>query len=308
MRPAFLRLALLSLTFLPAVAAGAPEGDPTIVFATVHNGYQRVTRPDGTPQPVTYVFGEGNYDGGALTDPSLDRLKFNDLIKLLAGPLARQGFQPGTDPHQLDQLIVVHWGRTTGWDSGSFGMNFSGLNNSIRSSISSQAAANFGKIGGGNLPGGHSGPSTSSLYGDAADADLTMINLQNRERDEADARNARLLGYYDKIDSLNGTFGALNGVRNGLLEEIEDDRYYVVLIAYDFPTLLQTKQRKVLWITRFSLTARGTRFDDNIEGMIKSASKYFGRSSDGLKRHELREGHVNPGPVRVLEYDEPKSR
>lgn len=121
--------AVALLVLLPFTrAADLSEAELTTVFSTVHNGYQREKLPDGSLKQVRYAFGEGTYDPGSIADPSLEHLKFGQLAVLLSAPLAKLGYQPGPDQNTIDQLIVVHWGRTIGWDSDGYGDAYGTLN------------------------------------------------------------------------------------------------------------------------------------------------------------------------------------
>ena len=77
--------------------------------------------------------------------------------------------------------------------------------------------------------------------------------------------------------------------------EIEDARYFVILVAYDFQKAWKTRQLEVLWTTRFSMRTRGNRFDAQLPVLAQHASRYFGADSDGLVR-----GYLPPtGEVRI---------
>ena len=69
-----------------------------------------------------------------------------------------------------------------------------------------------------------------------------------------------MLGYDSKRQGTIGTdtgrireFSALRKGREDLVSEIEVDRYFVVLLAYDFQVLWKEKKHKLLWETRFSI-------------------------------------------------------
>lgn len=111
-----------------------------------------------------------------------------------------------------------------------------------------------------------------------------------------DEHNAALLGYdWEKVGKPSG----MRFVRydNELLE-LEGDRYFVVLMAYDCQAFLKQKKYKELWETRFSVSTRDTDFTKALPKMAKDASGYFGRDSNGLQH--LPEGKVNVGEVKSL--------
>jgi hypothetical protein len=88
-----------------------------------------------------------------------------------------------------------------------------------------------------------------------------------------------------------------------LLEDVEENRYFVVLLAYDFQELWQRKQRKLLWETRFSIRERGHDFGKDLLAMAQYASRYFGQDSSGLIRKPLRDTKVILGDPKVLGYE-----
>jgi hypothetical protein len=118
--------------------------------------------------------------------------------------------------------------------------------------------------------------------------------------------NARMLGY--NASGMIGTdygqwlaFTALHSRSQDLIDEIEDNRYFVVLMAYDFQVLLKEKKHKLLWETRYSIRQRGNAFDRQLAAMTEYASKYFGQDTHGLLRKPLPEGHVTLGKLEVGE-------
>lgn len=85
---------------------------------------------------------------------------------------------------------------------------------------------------------------------------------------------------------------------------LEDERYFIVLMAYDWPKLRQEKEYELIWSTRFSLDAIGTNFRDAHLALSRGAANYFGTNLDGelgkTKTH-LGEGKVELGDVQVVD-------
>ncbi len=128
----------------------------------------------------------------------------------------------------------------------------------------------------------------------------------NVVRDRLDRQNAALLGY--DADGLIGTEYAagleLTALRQRARDqrtEIEFNRYFVVLMAYDFQLLWHHKQHKLLWETRFSLNQRDNNFTKALPVMAHYASRYFGEDSGGLVRTAVPRGHVDIGLPTVIE-------
>ena len=95
--------------------------------------------------------------------------------------------------------------------------------------------------------------------------------------------------------------------RDELISEIEENRYFVVLMAYDFQLLWKQKKHKLLWESRFSIRQRDHAFDKDLATMAKFASQYFGQDTHGLVRKTIPLGRVDIGEVKSLgEADSPQ--
>ena len=113
-------------------------------------------------------------------------------------------------------------------------------------------------------------------------------------------RNAMLLGYDADLRASIGRDGTALGIkRKDLFGDITLNRYFVVLMAYDFQ-LLRKKKHKLVWETRFSLRETGHDFGKEFPGMANYASQFFGQNTRGLVRKLLPEGRVDIGEVQSL--------
>ena len=104
-------------------------------------------------------------------------------------------------------------------------------------------------------------------------------------------------------DQVRGT--ALDVRRQDLINELEEHRYFVVLMAYDFPELWKHKKHKLLWEVRFSIREKNNDISKVLPAMAASASRYFGENSGKLVRAELPDGHVEVGPLKTISMDKP---
>ncbi len=84
-----------------------------------------------------------------------------------------------------------------------------------------------------------------------------------------------------------------------MLNELEEDRYFVVLMAYDFQAM-KHKQSKLLWETHISIREHSNAFDARLLGMVAGAAGFFGRDSGGLKHRDVPEGQVLLGAMKSL--------
>jgi hypothetical protein len=251
----------LALSPACARAAVGVEGI-TAVSSKVSPDYVRTRLADGSFQPEEFGFVDGGRLDGTFRDPSIDKLAFLDVAKTLAGPLAAQGYVPakGLDSERL--LIVVFWGTTIVSDP--FNM------------------------------------STGVISGNGS-----IVYLDSVQRDVLDAKNAKILGYDSEklIQSDFGNFFTYTGMpgqlRDELVSEIEESRYFVVLLAYDFQAFRKGIKHK-LWETRFSINEPSNHFDKALLAMAQYASVYFGQDSRGLLRKPIPEGSVKVGEPKAL--------
>jgi hypothetical protein len=135
----------------------------------------------------------------------------------------------------------------------------------------------------------------------ASNGAFAVLAAENNARDQLDAQNAMMLGFDRAISETQGLVGTpMEHRRTDLFQEIEQQRYFVVLMAYDFQLMWKAKKHKLLWETRFSVPQRGKGFDGYLVAMTQQASKYFGRNSRGLEHVDLPEGRVEVGDIKSL--------
>ncbi len=271
---------------LAAPAAGA---EVAAVYSKAVNGYARTRLPDNSFQSEAYTFVEGGLWGGPLHDKTVDSLTFLKIAGIIAGPLAGQNYRPATDPQQTRLLIFVYWGTTSGTDD-------------TRSSTAYQNAQDLIKDEAIDLVG--KTPQEVADAKSAGDAAFLMLGLQNSIRDQNNYQNAKILGFRDDLlRARNLQFAASS---EDLITELEGNRYFVVLKAYDFQLAWKKKQRKLLWETRFSIREQGNSFSDQLPAMALYASRYFGQDSGGLVRKPLPNTKVELGETKYLDFEPAK--
>jgi hypothetical protein len=274
---------LLSWVVFSAAGSCASSADSvngvTAVYSVASKEYVRQRLPDGSFQPESYAFGEGGRLGGQISDATFDKLRFIDVARVISAPLANQSYRPAIDPKKTKLLIMVYWGTTAVPDRPEESPQYQLANQLL-----------FDPLSGG--PG----------------ADITaqqLISIANMQRDNINMRNAGILGY-DSTSPIGTDYGkyiehtALGQERRDVVAEIEENRYFVVLMAYDFQLMWNQKKHKLLWETRFSINERHNQFDKALPSMAEYASRYFGKDSNGLLRSRLPEGQVEVGEPKSL--------
>jgi len=285
------------------------KDDITAVSARKSVGYVRVQLADGSYLPESYVFGPGGVWRGDMVDDTIDKLKFSDVAHMIAGPLASQNYVPSRNPNTTKLLIMVYWGTSNGQEHASESAAYENLNvteASIRTAQMSLGPPPTRRSATSVDP--RTSPNVQSLQ-DQETTEMAAVAAENRRRDEADVLNVNMLGYeswWEGTQKYEGT--PMRFLRQDLLDEIEEDRYFVVLMAYDFQLMQKMKKHRLLWETRFSVRERHHAFNEDLPLMAKYASQFFGQDSRGLVHRELPFGRVDVGPVKSLgEADEPKN-
>jgi hypothetical protein len=268
--------ALLATSWAPVRAIPPFDGNfensntTTAVYSGTSDDYIRSKLPDGSFQGETYGFGRGGFYGSAARDDTIENESFIDIARVIARPLAEKNFIPSRDPKKVKLLIMVYWGAT------------SGTLDPLSENFQYQRMEH---------------PKTENRPFDL----LGPISYQGGL---VDLQNALILGYAGEIAATPTRLGIIHNVkRDDLIDDIEHNRYFVVLMAYDFQLLWKEKKHKLLWETRFSIREQGNDFAKMLPSMAQYASQYFGQDSHGLIRKAIPEGNVEIGVPRTVSQD-----
>lgn len=297
------------LVFVGLASAGMAydpgADDVTAVSGRTSPDYIRKRQADGRYVPESYVFGKGGNWSGAMKDDSIDKVSLLDIGHIIAYPLAAKHYYPSKVPAKTELLIMVYWGTTHAPGEAGASAAMQGLQQALGDvSIAGGEAKGFTATA--NAGNASQAAKTGALIKAVAESEfdsaLALVQAQNRLRRDVDLVNIRMLGYDSWYDETNkdarGT--ALEEKRNDLWQEIEHNRYFVVLMAYDFQLLTKEKKRKLLWETRFSIRQDHHLFDKDLASMALYASRYFGQDSGGLVRDRVPLGRVDIGDLRNL--------
>jgi hypothetical protein len=296
MKPTSPRPLIIGLCAALLGAVSLQAGEVEAVSSKIAKDYVRKKLPDGTFQPETYVFGKGDDWRGARVDATIDKMDFMDVARILAVPLARKQYIPTSDPKTTNELIMMYWGTTRAPEHATNAIVYKQSQdaNAFRDRTLQQIrdhtlALQVGK----------------ELLAEA-DNQILMANMgiqaDNQRHEDQDMKTATLLGYDSWWMKVNGAMGgtAMGYQKADMRNELEEDRYFVVLTAFDYQKLAKEKKSKFLWEVRFSIREHGTAFDDRIQGMAELASNYFGRDSGGLRHAAIPDGNVEIGPLKSL--------
>ena len=263
-------LAACGVLLVAGSAARADEEITAVFSKVVSKEYVRTKLPDGSYKPEEYFLKNGGRYDKPSGDASIDNKSYLDIARVIAEELATQNYHPAKDLKTGKLIIVIRWGTTV------------------------PPASEIKAL-----------KQTSSLYLYATQASsvvdphaMTLYASDSAVRRSIDAKNASLLGYdWEGINEAPVRFG-FDPKNPNAVPELEGQRYFVVLMVYDFRAFLMDKKYKELWETRFSVSMSNTDFTKALPKMAKDASNYFGRDSNGLQH--VPEGKVNVGEVKSL--------
>jgi hypothetical protein len=292
----FVRLLILGCLAAPLANIALRAEEVEAIASKAAKDYVRKKLPDGSFKPETYVFGKGDDWRGARVDSTIDNLDFMGVARVLAVPLAEKRYLPTQDPKTTDELIMVYWGTTRAPEHASDTNSYQLLVQANDQQARAIAALDKNPI---------QKQAALELLAEADNALLAAqigVQAENQRREDQDMRNATLLGYDSWWIATNSAMGGTPlGLRKADMEkELEEDRYFVVLTAFDYPMLVNKKKQKFLWEVRFSIREHRNAFDTRLPAMTALASAYFGRDSGGLQHVTVPEGKVEIGPVKSL--------
>lgn len=309
MKTSLLLISAAALATSLALSSFAGENSiVTAVYGSVHNGYHRTKLPDGSFKPEYYALGNGQYLPGESRDTSIDEVSFPSIARMVGAYLGRKNYHLAKDSKSADFLLVVSWGTTVPFnDNGAYRTGLDGMLNALNMRNTSTATAKAAAAAG-IFRNGDGTPTVESAMQHAAEDEfegqlLQMKALEDMRR-QANEHNARLLGYVAEINYRDtpARFGGTGAAYQDLFDDIENERYFVVISAYDFKAAKESGKRRLLWATRVSIQVQGNRFDRSVATMVAKASKYFGENSGRLVR-QYDDSSVSLGETKFLDYD-----
>jgi hypothetical protein len=142
--------------------------------------------------------------------------------------------------------------------------------------------------------------------GGIADASALNAALMNAEMDaqlhaSSEARNASLLGYRSSLEREERNL-MMSSDEMSMRFDLAQERYFVILMAYDNQLRMREKQSKVLWITRLSIRSVGNSFTEALANLSSVGSDVFGKQVDTLLKVDpaAPRGTVTLGELKVI--------
>ncbi len=251
------------------------------------------------PKPETYVFAKGQYFPGVTLDFGMERTSFRMLATTLAADLKKRHYEPTKSVTDADLIIMVHWGVTIPNENGAalFLLDPDVLRQSaIAVEVARQQTQENALLNEGS----------SGLTGSVAAAESTMrfesnvMSSQYGANEYREYSNAELLGYRTALESSDQSMLETD-VSAALHAMVNEERYFIILMAYDGPSM-RTGKKKRLWTTRMSIRAAGVNFATAVDRMSSVAAGFNGKPTDGIAMELAKERHgtVQVGEIKVI--------
>jgi len=280
--PRSLTGALLIATW--SLVAIAAETERVAVHSGASEDYTARKFTKEGPQIETYVFAEGKFFGGEGRDTTMRATTFTDIANVLAHDLANQEYLPAPNQETADLLIIVHWGTTL---PGAIDPFLEYQLNDLTNEFFEEQAASEGLPDLGKL---------SEIE--------TLNRTYQMSVEQAIAESSKLLGYQEALakERHRVTVSGMTEAENTLRAELLEERYFIIMMAWENQGLLRKEAPKLLWSTRFSMRAPGKNFTIALPALSRVASNYFGRKTNGIVRGRthLGKGNVEYGELEIL--------
>lgn len=275
-------IALLGLVVAAGQLCAAPLKYIAVSASAVPN-YVRPLDGEGKPVPESYIFSKGKFFGGSTADARLKQVSFEDITKMLATNLVKQNYFPTKEVPTANLLLMVHWGTTQVYYD-PMNVTADDRTNAALTEYRNSADANGGNADPGAL---------NQALNDQASAGASAKG--------AIALNSALLGYKPTLQKEQAKI-VVSADEITMSEELNEERYFVIVMAYDYQHMQKEHKSKLLWTTRISVRSPGNNFTEAIPALAEAGAKVYGRQVDGLVRVNAGErgGRVDYGDLKVM--------
>ena len=297
------------LVFIGSLVSFARADKHVAIKANAEADYEEGrTTSSGEKRVEKYVFLEGKFFPGAIKDKSLEQTEMIEVARALAPHLAKQNFLPSKEQSEADIVIAVHWGMTT-----SLSYNQEYVMDMMEQARDRQVADKEfydAQYGNGEVNDFAQELLRQSAADNAAapNYDWARMAATRSERDIAERPMATVLGFSDVLN--RDTKRAFSSEEaNTIRQFLNEERYFVVLMAYDLKKAEKGKPMQRLWVARLSVPAAGINFPMALERLGEAGSDYFGTDQPGLtverRQPTERKTEVEIGEATVIADDVP---
>ena len=278
---------LISLTALACCSLQAVNR--VAVKARASEDYIKARTLDKTKKVQTYMVMKGRFYGGITADPTLEKVSFEDIVYDLAPHLMNQGFYPLSEIGNSDLLLVIHYGLTDSPTDLPELLGYTSMEDYGYNSTVANAGAN--------------GSMTQAEMNATADFGFQLAagdSLAYGRRIQG-YKKALMLGMEEAYENPDAPI--IFSDQRLLQHLLREERYYIVVIAYDWPKL-KAGQIEAHWVTRYSIRSIGQSFGDAVTAMNTVAGDYFGKNfKDLVQRRVSDKSRVIIGELEVIEQE-----
>lgn len=228
---------------------------------------------------TTYHFVEGKFFKGHANEKSLLEVSFLEIAENLAGHLAAQKYVPTRNAKENEVMLMVNWGVTA-------------VEDSLEDLYGLTSSDEYDEMFGNPVTSEDSSGEVTTTYEPSVSPNWGAMGKR---------ANSKMLGFWNTLHD-----GSLMPSEHYELQALlNEERYFIVVIAFDNQKFIKDKQKEILWVTRFSMRAKGTSFKQAFPELTATASDYFGKHVEGLSRKKSDDkSKVEMGEIEVLNIEE----
>ncbi len=287
MRPATFSILLFLVISVTLYYPNSDGATRVAVRAVASEQYLKEQVENESSKAETYQFIKGRYFEPSSVNKGMVQFTFEEIALDIAQRLAEQDYYPNPTQGEGDLLIVVHYGITEVGESMQELMGWTSMDDM---GLSDQ-----------------SGSSVESVANSLAQLESVMNSMDTvgSIKEKGAQSNSGLLGMEEAFEGHPHLELSRETELKAMLDE---ERYFVILMAYDYPKIMNDGKWELEWSTRYSTRAVGKRFEDAIKDMNVVAGGFFGKNVDGLKQRRADDtSKVDVGDIEVLGTENSKT-
>ena len=215
--------------------------------------YQEKSRIVDGQEYETYHFLEGRFFGGSKLDKSLVEMEFQDIVENLRRELRYRNYYPAGSFEKGDLLIVVHWGSTDEPYDPEDPQNNIGFGDEEEVDPLSIDEGGF------------------DLVSSMLDRQSTF-DYEHSLSGGMSAEDKAMLGFDRALKAKGMTLAE----EHRILSQVNTERYFMILMAFDWQKKIKEGKSELLWTTRFSMESVGTNFNASLPALTRAAKAYYG--------------------------------
>lgn len=283
------------------------------VFTSATPAYLKKRADKGSNKVETYIFMPGRFLESSIRDHSVERAKFVDVAKALVPGLHNSSYVPAKSVTEADLLLVVHWGVTKG-NGGNSLLDMRDPQDvyDLRQTYTDLHTAEVNAVLQEGGPGSSVTPSMilatglSRQYQD----DLQFQQVEKETKTSPYGTTfAELLGFSAEF-AKDERRPVASEMAKTLASLLEKDRYFLVIMAYDWQHWLKERKMVRVWVSRLSIPSPGVNFQIAVHRMNLAGGDSFGTSNPELfmvktKRKKQTE-KVTTGDLIFVGFDKDK--